>query len=68
MAELLRRKNPKSSKAKRPRLTARLSTKALVATPCRFSPLFEPSRIPGRLRLIPLLLVLLLPAMLMNTV
>lgn len=68
MAELLSKKNPKSSKAKRPRLTARLSTKDLVATPCRFWPFPVPLNRLGILRSMPWLLVLLLPPMLITAV
>ncbi len=68
MAELLSKKNAMSSKAKRLKLTARLSTKALVATPCRFCALPVPLNILVILRSRPWLLELLLPPMLIATV
>lgn len=68
MAELLSKKNAMISKAKRPKLIARLSTKALVATPCRFCALPVPLNILVILRSRPWLLELLLPPMLIATV
>ena len=62
IAELLSTKNPAISNANRPKLTAILSTKALVAMPCWLWPLPPALRKLEKVSLVPEVVVLSIPA------